>query len=1073
VDTHPRRRDRRGIEKGRKAEHDPWEIQSDLRAPMLAEARRSVRIGPYLSDHVSQSVFDILKLHSAYRDGRFMVWGEVEPGKSSPRRLPFCARPVRIGRAISQVAGDVKLPAAYDASTIWLPTIDGKCVGSSAPTVENTSTPTSRPQIQPWTVSTATLSAENAFYFLDASNRNPYAEDFGTKLAPSTRFWGAALRFVADLALRDRFLPSMTAAGESFHARWKPLIAAPDQHRLRLLAQAMPPVARALTPSDARTCPEDDPAVLLSSFVAWMIDVVPRVAISSARRPVSQLRDVVNKRNIEAAWMIGLRSIESAMPGSHDLLSAFFERVNAWQRPVVREAEFPWLLSFELQEPHEALPDAPDQALQGTVDSDAGNTDAGAWRIRYQLEPVHGGPALPLDKAPARFAARLLARAASICADIREDADSFPLDVTGAFRFLTETAAALEQQGFRVVLPEWWKRREHAGAVRARPIIKPRPGNGAGMFSLGELMQFDWEVAIGGENYTREELDRLSASTAPLVKVHGKWLPFEPQSIRAALDLWKREPAPARDVIRMALGAADAPPGVQFEEARGEGWIGELLGKLAGHSRFEELPLPARFHGTLRPYQVRGFSWLGFLRQYGLGACLADDMGLGKTIQALALLERDRANGVDRPALLICPTSVVGNWRKEAARFAPGLSVLVHHGAARIRGQEFADQAARHTLVISSYALAHRDLALLKEVAWSGIILDEAQNIKNPETSQSRAARSLTADYRIALTGTPVENSVGELWSIMEFLNPGFLGNQAEFRRRFLLPIQKRADPEAALQLRKLTAPFILRRLKTDSSVIQDLPEKMEMKVFCNLTPEQASLYQRVVEDTTRALEAAVGIKRKGVILAALTKLKQVCNHPAQFLGDQSPLPGRSGKLSRLTEMAEELLSEGDHALIFSQFADMGQRLQRHLSATFGEEVLFLHGGVTAAKRDRMVERFQATGKGSPRLFVLSLKAGGTGLNLTAANHVFHFDRWWNPAVENQATDRAFRIGQKRSVQIHKFVCVGTLEERIDEMIERKKAVADNVIGAGEAWLTELSTAEIKQLFALRQEAVS
>jgi SNF2 family DNA or RNA helicase len=416
---------------------------------------------------------------------------------------------------------------------------------------------------------------------------------------------------------------------------------------------------------------------------------------------------------------------------------------------------------------------------------------------------------------------------------------------------------------------------------------------------------------------------------------------------------------------------------------------------------------------------------------------------------------------------------VVGNWRKEAARFAPGLPVLVHHGLSRARGEEFAQQAARHALVISSYALMHRDLDLLKDIAWSGIILDEAQNIKNPDTRQSRAARSLTADYRIALTGTPVENNVGELWSIMDFLNPGFLGNQTEFRRRFLLPIQKGADSGAALQLRKLTAPFILRRLKTDISVIQDLPAKMEMKVFCNLTPEQASLYKSVVEETARALDAAVGIRRKGVILAALTKLKQVCNHPAQFLGDQSPLPGRSGKLSRLTEMVEELLAEGDCALIFSQFVDMGERLQRHLSATFGEDVIFLHGGVPAAKRDQMVERFQNGGKGIPRLFVLSLKAGGTGLNLTAANHVFHFDRWWNPAVENQATDRAFRIGQKRNVQIHKFVCVGTLEERIDEMIERKKAIADHVIGAGEAWLTELSTAEIKQLFALRQEAVS
>ena len=585
-------------------------------------------------------------------------------------------------------------------------------------------------------------------------------------------------------------------------------------------------------------------------------------------------------------------------------------------------------------------------------------------------------------------------------------------------------------------------------------------------------MKFDWEVAIGGENFTREELSMLAESNVPLVKLHGKWLPVEPQSVATALELWKRDAAPAREVMRMALGVAEPPEGVLFEDARGEGWLGELIDKLGGRTRFEELPVPTSFRGTLRPYQIRGFSWLSFLRQYGLGACLADDMGLGKTVQALALLGRDRAEGVDRPVLLVCPTSVVGNWRKEAARFAPDLPVLVHHGVARTRGREFIAEAACHALVISSYSLVHRDIEVLCDVPWAGIILDEAQNIKNHETQQSRAVRSLTADYRVALTGTPVENNVGELWSIMEFLNPGLLGNAAEFRRNFVQPIHKRVDSDSMVRLRKLTAPFILRRLKTDRSIIQDLPDKMEMKVFCNLTPEQATLYRSVVDEASQSIDITEGIQRKGVILATLTKLKQVCNHPAQFLSDDSPLAGRSGKLSRLTEMVEELLSEGDSALIFSQFADMGAKLRNHLAATFDQEVLFLHGGVPAHKRNDMVERFQSGEVDAPKLFVLSLKAGGTGLNLTAANHVFHFDRWWNPAVENQATDRAFRIGQQRNVQVHKFVCVGTLEEKIDEMIERKKELAENVIGTGESWLTELSTAEIKDLFALRQEAL-
>jgi len=1013
------------------------------------------------------SLPDIVRLHSAYRDGNLYVWGEVDPRKVASRQLPFSAAPARITRAISNVADHTRLPALAEFSLIWLPTQDDKPMAASDVAASDGSGPAPRPRIRSWFVSTALLNAENAYRFLDASNRNPSAESWDVKLAPSTRFWGAALRFAADLALRDRYLPSLEIHGTSYYGRWRPLLSAPDQSRLRQLARSMPPVARAITPAGVKVPPQDDPAILLGDFLKWMMDILPRISGRSSRLqflpPHVQNRPTLGRVDLESAWMVALRTMTPEMPGDPESLDAFSSRVLAWQKPILRAAEAPWLLAFEIEEPAEG------------ADSTAA---ASAWRVRYRLEPVQGGPPLPFNRVPARYLARLLSRAATICPDVRADSDSFPLDLAGVVRFLTETASELERQGFRVIIPEWWQQRHLASAVSARPVVRPSSERqsargGPSLFSLSDLMQFDWEVAIGGENYTREELDRMAESTVPLIKVHGKWIPLDPVAIRSALDLWKREPAPARDAIRMALGAVEAPHGIRLDETRGEGWIGDLIGKLGGQTRFEELEPPAGLDGTLRPYQLRGFSWLGFLRQYGLGACLADDMGLGKTIQALALLEHERTAQIGRPVLLICPTSVVGNWRKEAARFVPRLSVMIHHGQSRRRGDDFAQQAASHGLVISSYSLAHRDRDALSEVPWSGIILDEAQNIKNPDTRQSRAIRSLDADYRIALTGTPVENNVGELWAIMDFLNPGFLGTHAEFRRQFLLPIQKGGETDAATKLRKLTAPFILRRLKTDQSVIQDLPEKMEMKVFCNLTPEQAALYRTVVDEASGALESSEGIKRKGVILAALTKLKQVCNHPAQFLGDESSLGGRSGKLSRLTEMVEELLAEGDRALIFTQFTEMGDRLQRHLSATFGQEVLYLHGGVPAAKRDKMVESFQSGAENSPRLFVLSLKAGGTGLNLTAANHVFHFDRWWNPAVENQATDRAFRIGQKRNVQIHKFVCIGTVEERIDEMIERKKAIADQVIGTGEAWLTELSTAEIKQLFALRQEAIS
>ncbi|MCC8999766.1 MAG: DEAD/DEAH box helicase, partial [Candidatus Contendobacter sp.] len=374
-------------------------------------------------------------------------------------------------------------------------------------------------------------------------------------------------------------------------------------------------------------------------------------------------------------------------------------------------------------------------------------------------------------------------------------------------------------------------------------------------------------------------------------------------------------------------------------------------------------------------------------------------------------------------------------------------------------------------VVLSSYGLLHRDLPSLQDVEWAAVILDEAQNIKNAETQQAKAARALRAARRIALTGTPIENHIGDLWSVQEFLNPGFLGNAARFKREFFLPVQVQRDENAMRRLQRLTGPFTLRRLKTDRAIIQDLPDKLEMKVYCTLTREQATLYAAVVQQAEAVLDGAEGMSRRGLILSTLLRLKQICNHPAQFLADHSPTPGRSGKLARLTEMLEEIREADERTLIFTQFAEMGYLLQKYLQQQGAREVLFLHGGLSKTQRDRMVERFQNEA-GGPPVFILSIKAGGAGLNLTRANHVFHFDRWWNPAVENQATDRAFRIGQNRQVEVHKFICLGTVEERIDELIERKQSLAEKVVGSGESWLTELSTDELKNLFQLRAEAV-
>ena len=528
------------------------------------------------------------------------------------------------------------------------------------------------------------------------------------------------------------------------------------------------------------------------------------------------------------------------------------------------------------------------------------------------------------------------------------------------------------------------------------------------------------------------------------------------------------------------------------------GWLQNALTQLQNYQPEDELGEPDGFVGTLRPYQRRGVAWLAYLCRLGLGACLADDMGLGKTIQAIAyhlhvrqthipkgtdrnISATDRRDGNQkdlwgerRPTLLICPTSVLANWRREIERFAPKLKTMLHHGNGRLAGQEFMMAVTQQDFIITSYGTARRDIDLIEQIRWQDLILDEAQNIKNPSAKQSQAVRRIVADYRIALTGTPVENRLSELWSIIDFLNPGYLGGYERFRKQFIVPIERYNDSKNSSLLRRLVQPFLLRRLKSDPKIISDLPEKNEAIVYCTLTREQKQLYEKVVRESLEKLNRSDGIQRRGLVLSLLTKLKQICNHPAHYLKeekenvDPARLHLRSGKLARLREMLEEALSVGDQALIFTQFVQMGELLQMFLQHSFGEEVLFLHGGTSASRRDQMVQIFQDP-KG-PSIFLLSLRAGGSGLNLTRANHVFHFDRWWNPAVEDQATDRAFRIGQQRNVQVHKFVVAGSLEERIHDIIESKKALAENIVGSGEDWITELNTEQLRSLLSLRNE---
>ena len=659
------------------------------------------------------------------------------------------------------------------------------------------------------------------------------------------------------------------------------------------------------------------------------------------------------------------------------------------------------------------------------------------------------------------------------------------LDTAGAWKFVREAGPLLSGAGFGVLLPDWARQRRLGLRISARstPAAPGSTATGKPMFGLADMVSFRYELALGDVPLDPAELEELARLKVPLVRLRGQWVELTQDQLKAAVRFMEQRGARAGqmragDLLSAGLhGTGDDLPVTGISA---DGWLGDLLASRDGQ-RLEPARTPDSFRGQLRPYQERGLAWLSFLGRLGLGGVLADDMGLGKTIQLLALLAREQDDHAARPgsddlpgpgpSLLICPMSVVGNWEREAAQFTPQLGVHTHHGAGRLTGEELSAAVAAADLVITSYGVATRDREALRQVTWHRVICDEAQNIKNAATRQAQAVRSLPAVSRIALTGTPVENRLADLWSIMEFTSPGLLGPAEKFRKKYSVPIERNGDEAATERLKLVTGPFILRRLKTDRSIIADLPDKLEMKVWCNLTPEQASLYQATVTDMLARIEAAEGIERRGLVLATMAKLKQVCNHPAHLLGDGSRLPGRSGKLARLEEICDEVVAGGEKALCFTQYAEFGRMLQPHLAARLGCPVFWLHGGTPKKQRDTMVDRFSRSTQ--PAVFLLSLKAGGTGLNLTAANHVIHVDRWWNPAVEDQATDRAFRIGQRRNVQVRKFVCVGTVEEKIDAMIEEKKALAQRIVGTGESWLTELSVADLRKVVALGPEAVS
>jgi len=654
---------------------------------------------------------------------------------------------------------------------------------------------------------------------------------------------------------------------------------------------------------------------------------------------------------------------------------------------------------------------------------------------------------------------------------------------------ITTQLPKLTTLGFTVHTPEL--NAEQAADVKIRvqvQRVKSKVASSAWVnrsqswFDAQQLVDFDWTVVVGDTLITREEFEEMVEKRTPVIQLEGSWrlIPLESilNQVRALMGSSDQKSVDLLQFSRSVLmseAAADDEVSVDLdflheaEQARG------MLDLLSGAEAPELMATPAGFLGTLRHYQSVGYSWLIQLRKFDCGGCLADDMGLGKTIQVLAYLQYVKEQNLNRaPHLLVCPTSLLQNWRAEIARFTPELRVYVHHGATRNvtqpNGQSPLKEAfEEYDLVMTTYATVMRDLEEFTDRTWDVLVLDEAQNIKNAQTKQAQAVRKLVASHRIALTGTPVENRLEELWSIFQFTNPGYLGTVAWFRKEFAEPVANHPQSLAARKLQRLLRPVLLRRHKTDPAIQVELPEKWEVREYSSLTTEQAALYQSFVNRLFVGVSnRGLSMSRRGQILAALVRLKQVCDHPCLVTGGSTDV-ARSGKLNLLLDLLEDVVSEGDAALVFTQFRDMGELLCGAMEGRFGWRPRFLHGGQTAQMRGEIVEAFQ-TSKDSAPVLVLSLKAGGVGLNLTRANHVFHFDRWWNPAVEDQATDRAFRIGQTKDVQVHKLGCLGTLEERIDTLIESKRQLSATVVGDSEAWLTELDDEELRGLFALNEE---
>ena len=927
----------------------------------------------------------------------------------------------------------------------------------------------------PWRVSALVLPAPLAATWL---SKLPLTGGGNNCLSDELLWWSHLQRWVLSLIARGRWLPAVhTNRSGLASGRWEPLLNhESDRRRLEDLASRMPAAihcANAPEIAELACMRPSAPRLQLAEIIAVLLD-------SQLRSDQATYFNEIETPKLDpllAAWQSSLHcsaaDLELVEGDCQRLASAtahWRETVAGRMAPAraVLELQVPaegselWQLHFGLQA--EANPSLR-QPAAAVWAAGAGKLQLGDINVADPAELLLEG----LGRALVAF--EPLGRGLETATP-----EQMQLAPAEAFVLVRTATARLRDVGVGVVLPA-----SLSGGLASRLglSIKAELPSGATGFSLGEDLEWSWELMIGGVMISLKELERLQAKRSPLVQHKGAWLELRPGDLRNAEKFCAlNPPLSLDDALRLSANEGESLQRLPVHQFQAGPRLQAVLEQYHQQKAPDPLPAPEGFSGQLRPYQERGLGWLAFLHRFNQGACLADDMGLGKTIQLLAFLQHLKAEKeLRRPVLLVAPTSVLTNWKREASKFTPKLNLIEHYGPKRAATDAALSKSLKGIdLCLTSYALLQRDSNLLSNVDWQGVVIDEAQAIKNAASKQSQAARLLAKPsrqgrFRIALTGTPVENRVSELWALMDYLNPRVLGEEDFFKQRYKLPIERYGDTASLKDLKSRVKPFILRRLKTDKSIITDLPEKLELNEWVSLSPEQRRLYTKTVDASLEAIQRAPLGKKNGQVLALLTRLKQICNHPALALKEETVGEGfasRSAKLQRLEELLEELLEAGDRALLFTQFAEWGHLLQSHLQQRWQQEVPFLHGGSSKNARQAMVDRFQLDPRG-PQLFLLSLKAGGVGLNLTRASHVFHIDRWWNPAVENQATDRAYRIGQQKKVLVHKFITTGSIEEKIDLMIKEKAKLAADIVGSGEEWLGGLEFTQLRNLVALEE----